>query len=145
MKIINLLPPKIPIREPRSLEVVMSPITPAPTKHEISWIGDTEVDNAELTNRDSCSRTCSLNCTKHHQVSEIAAKRKPSVGSKIDKKRASGGIIVIPRNVRDCWPMNVTLFPIVSDNGPQSDGAIPWTTIYIVMVRLRSDKLTWRS
>ena len=41
--------------------------------------------------------------------------------------------------------MNVMRLPFVSDNGPQKDGARPWTIMYTVIVRLTSDKLTLSS
>lgn len=41
--------------------------------------------------------------------------------------------------------MNVILLPLVSDIGPQKDGAKPCTTMYTVIVKLTSDKLTLSS
>jgi hypothetical protein len=39
-------------------------------------------------------------------------------------------------------PMNVIRRPVVSDNGPQNDGATAWAIMYTVTVRLRTDKST---
>ena len=55
-----------------------------------------------MTNRYSGRRPSSLDCTKHHQVSEVAAERKPDVCNKMDKERAYGDINMIPRKVREC-------------------------------------------
>ncbi len=41
--------------------------------------------------------------------------------------------------------MKVIRRPFVSDIGPQNEGANPWTIIYVVIVKLTSDKLTPRS